>query len=98
MEAGVRQILELPLPCVIAAGKDLNKPRYPTFIDIRKAKKKEVQQIHLASLQLGKPSAGMEILELKPAVEQRQAKELQGQPEEVVKQLIQVLHDEAKVL
>ena len=98
MEAGVRQILELPLPCVIAAGKDLNKPRYPTFIDIRKAKKKEIQQVNLASLQLEKPSAGMEILELKPAVEQRQAKELQGQPEEVVKQLIQVLHDEAKVL
>jgi electron transfer flavoprotein beta subunit len=98
MEAGVRQILELPLPCVIAAGKDLNKPRYPTFIDIRKAKKKEIQQIHLASLQLEKPSAGMEILELKSAVEQRQAKELKGQPEEVVKQLIQVLHDEAKVL
>jgi electron transfer flavoprotein beta subunit len=98
MEAGVRQILELPLPCVIGAGKDLNKPRYPTFIDIRKAKKKEIQQIHLASLQLEKPSAGMEILELKSAVEQRQAKELKGQPEEVVKQLIQVLHDEAKVL
>ena len=40
MEAGVRQILEIQRPCVIAAGKDLNKPRYPTFIDIRNAKKK----------------------------------------------------------
>jgi len=40
----------------------------------------------------------MEILELKPAVERRQAKELKGQPQEVVEQLIEVLRDEAKVL
>ena len=40
----------------------------------------------------------MEILELKPAVEQRQAKELNGQPQEVAEQLIQVLRDEAKVI
>ena len=98
LETGVRQLLEMPLPCVIGAGKDLNKPRYPTFIDIRKARKKEVKQIDLDSLQLEKPSANMEILELKPAVEQRQAKELKGQPQEVVKQLIQVLKDEAKVI
>jgi electron transfer flavoprotein beta subunit len=98
MEAGVRQLSEITLPCVIAAGKDLNKPRYPTFIDIRNAKKKEIKQISLDSLQLEKPSASMEILELKPAVEQRRAKELKGQPHEVVEQLIQVLRDEAKVI
>jgi len=98
LETGVLQLLEMPLPCVIGAGKDLNKPRYPTFIDIRKARKKEVKQIDLGSLQLEKPSANTEILELKPAVEQRQAKELKGQPQEVVKQLIQVLRNEAKVI
>jgi electron transfer flavoprotein beta subunit len=98
MQAGVRQILEIQRPCVIAAGKDLNKPRYPTFIDIRNAKKKEIRQISLDSLKLEKSSASMEILELKPAVEQRQAKELKGQPQEVVEQLIQVLRDEAKVI
>ncbi len=98
MEAGVRQLLEIPLPCVIGAGKDLNKPRYPTFIDIRKAKKKEIQHIDLASLNIQKSSAGTEILELKPAVEQRKAKEVKGPPEEVVEQLIQVLRDEAKVI
>ena len=98
LETGVRQLLEMPLPCVIGAGKDLNKPGYPTFIDIRKAKKREIQQIDLASLNIEKPSASMEILELKPVVEQRQARELKGQPQEVVKQLIEVLRDEAKVI
>jgi electron transfer flavoprotein beta subunit len=98
LEAGVRQLLEIQLPCVIGAGKDLNKPRYPTFIDIRKAKKKEIKYIDLASLNIEKPSASMEIIELKLAVEQRQAKELKGQPEEIVEQLIEVLQTEAKVI
>jgi electron transfer flavoprotein beta subunit len=98
MEAGVRQLLEMSLPCVIGAGKGLNKPRYPTFIDIRKAKEKEIQKIDLTSLNIEKPSASTEILELKPAVEQRQAKELKGQPQEVVEQLIEVLRGEAKVI
>ena len=98
LETGVRQLIEMPLPCVIGTGKDLNKPRYPTFIDIRKAKSKEIRQVDLASLNIDKPSAGIEVLELKPAVEQRQARELKGQPQEVVKQLIAVLREEAKVI
>lgn len=98
MEAGVRQLLEMPFPCVIGAGKGLNKPKYPTFIDIRKAKKKEVKQIDLASLKIEKPAASMKISQLKPAMEQRQPKELKGRPEEAVQQLIQVLRDEAKVI
>ncbi|MGD8962079.1 MAG: electron transfer flavoprotein subunit beta/FixA family protein [Desulfobacterales bacterium] len=98
LESGVKQLLELPLPCVIGAGKGLNKPHYPTFMDIRKAKKKEIKQIELDSLPIEKPTARMEILELKPAVEQRQPTELKGPPEEAVRQLIQVLREEAKVL
>ena len=69
LEAGVKQLLEMPLPCVIAAGKGLNKPKYPTFMDIRKAKKKEIKQIDLTSLPIEKPTASMQILELKPAIE-----------------------------
>jgi electron transfer flavoprotein beta subunit len=98
LEAGVKQLLEMPLPCIIAAGKGLNKPKYPTFMDIRKAKKKEIKQIELDSLPIEKPAARMEILELKPAVEQRQPKEIKGSPEETVQQLIQVLRDQAKVI
>jgi electron transfer flavoprotein beta subunit len=98
LETGVRQLLEIPLPCVIGVGKDLNKPRYPTFIDIRTAKKKEIIEFDLASLNIEKPDARMQILELKPAVEQRQAKEITGQPQEVASRLIEVLRNEAKVI
>lgn len=98
MEAGVRQLVEMPIPCVIGAGKALNNPRYPTFMDIRKAKKKAIKQLDLKSLGVEEPSAGMEIIELKPAVETRLSKELQGNPDDAVNQLIKVLHEEAKVI
>ena len=97
MEAGVRQVLEMPLPCIIGAGKGLNTPKYPTFMDIRNARKKEVRQIDLEDLNLEKPAVGMKIIELKPAVENRQAKELKGSPQEMVRQLVEVLRDEAKI-
>jgi electron transfer flavoprotein beta subunit len=98
MEAGIRQVLEMPLPCIIGAGKGLNTPQYPTFMDIRNARKKEVTRIDLAELKLEKPASGTEIIELKPAVENRQAKEIKGSPQEIVTQLIQILKQEAKVL
>ena len=98
LEAGVKQLLQMPLPCIIGAGKGLNKPKYPTFMDIRKAKKKEIKQIELNSLPIEKAAAHMAVLELKPAVEQRQPTEIKGPAEEAVQQLIQVLREEAKVI
>ena len=98
MEAGARGVIEMPLPCVIGTSKGLNKPSYPTLPAIMKAKKKEVKIIDLESLAIEKPMSSIEILELKPAVEERSSKELKGQPEEVVMQLIRVLREEAKVL
>jgi electron transfer flavoprotein beta subunit len=98
MEAGIRQVLEMPLPCIIGAAKGLNTPKYPTFMDIRDARKKEVRQIDMEDLKVEKPASGMEIIELKPAVENRQAKELKGSPEEIVKHLVEVLKHEAKVI
>jgi electron transfer flavoprotein beta subunit len=98
MEAGARGVIEMPLPCVVGTSKGLNTPTYPTLPAIMKARKKEVRIIELDSLAVEKPASSVEIRELKPAVEQRKAKELKGQPQEVVRQLVQILREEAKVL
>jgi electron transfer flavoprotein beta subunit len=98
MEAGIRQVLEMPLPCIIGTAKGLNTPKYPTFMDIRNARKKEVRQIDLEDLKLEEPASSTEIIALKPAVENRQARELKGSPQEIVKQLVEVLKHEAKVI
>ena len=98
LEAGIRQELEMPLPCIIGAAKGLNTPKYPTFMDIRDARKKEVRQIDIEDLKFEQPAAAMEIVELKPAVENRKAIALKGSPQEMVKQLVEVLKQEAKVI
>ena len=98
MEAGATAVVEMPLPCVIGTGKALNKPTYPTLPAIMKARKKEVKIVDLSSLAIKQPVSSMDIVELKPAVEKREAKELTGPPEAAVGELIRILREEAKVL
>jgi electron transfer flavoprotein beta subunit len=98
LEAGAREVIEMSLPCVIGCGKGLNKPSYPTLPAIIKARKKEVQQIDLQSLNIGKPAGRIEILDLKPAVEERRPKEVKGTAEEIAGELVRILEEEAKII
>lgn len=97
-EAGAREVIEMRMPCVVGAGKGLNIPRYTKLLEIVKAKKKELKQMELDSLVLEKPSCHTEILELRIEPEKRRRNILKGEPEDVVKQLIQLLKKEAAVL
>ncbi len=98
MEAGAREVLEMSLPCVIGAGKGLNIPRYAKLYEIMKARKKEVKEIDLDSLNLDTPAGSLEILELNPVIEKRKSKILSGEPKEVVKEFVEILTNEAKIL
>jgi electron transfer flavoprotein beta subunit len=97
MEAGARQVIEMPLPCVVGAGKGLNKPRYPTLPDIMRARKKTIQQIDCRQLAIDPPQAFMRIVELQPSVQQRKGKILDGPPAEAVSELIARLREEEKI-
>jgi electron transfer flavoprotein beta subunit len=98
LEAGAREVIEMTLPCVIGCSKGLNKPSYPTLPAIIKARKKEVKQIDLQTLSIEEPSGSIEILELKPAVEVREPKEVKGTPQEIAGEFVRILRDQAKVI
>jgi electron transfer flavoprotein beta subunit len=98
LEAGGRQILKAPLPCVIGTAKALNQPRYPTLPAIMKARKKAISSVPLESLKPALPDAGMELLQLKPALERRRGTILSGSPDTAVAELIRLLREEAKVI
>ena len=98
LEGGSREVIEMSLPCVIGAAKSLNKPNYPTLPAIMKARKKEINRIDLKDLDLEKQQGKVEILDLKPAVEQRQAKEITGTPDEVAVEIVRILKEEARVV
>lgn len=97
LEAGAKEVIEMSLPCVIGCGKGLNKPSYPTLPAIIKARKKEVRQLDLASLNIELPVGGIEILELKPAVEERRPQEIKGTPKEIAGAIVRILQEEAKI-
>ncbi len=98
LEAGAREVVELSLPCVIGAGKSLNKPNYPTLPAIMKARKKEIKQIDFKDLDFEAPRGRVEILELKPAVEERRAREITGTADEAAGEIVRILQEEARVL
>lgn len=100
---GGEEIVECGLPAVLSAQKGLNEPRYASLKGIMGAKKKEIQELDLAGLGLEPGSVGtagqklvLEKVSLPPA--RGGGKILTGEPLEVSRQLVELLHNEAKVI
>ena len=98
IEGGVKQVIEMSLPCVIGATKGLNEPRYPKFPDITKAKKKVIKEMDLLELGI-EASQGKVIMEKLESVPERSgAKMLEGSVDDQVTELVRILKEDEKVL
>lgn len=93
-----RQVVTTRLPAVVTVVKEINEPRYPTFMGIRKASKLEVPTWSLADLGLAPAEAGAQgsgvawpvIKSLPPRG--GTVKMIQGAtPEEIAKNLVDAL-------
>ena len=97
---GGRETWETNLPAVISAQKGLNEPRYASLKGIMGAKKKPIQVVDAAALGLDPaalaPKVRVTALELpspRAAVQM-----IEGDPESQARELIRLLHEEAKVI
>ena len=89
---GGLETVEAPLPAVVTVDLRLNTPRYASLPGIMKARKKELKEIPVDSLGVdAKPR--LKVLKLDPPPK-RQA----GRKVASVQELVQVLHNEAKVI
>ncbi len=95
---GGRLVMETSLPCVVGAAKGLNAPRYPTFPDIVKARKKRIDTVPAEELHIAAPAGHVELLDLQAAVQQRRGEVLAGSPEEAVSELVQRLREIERVI
>jgi len=86
------------MPCVVAAGRGLNTPSYPTFPDVVKARKKQVDTIDFNSLALETPPGGTRLIELVPLTQERSPKEIKGTSREIAARIATILKEEAKVI
>ena len=97
---GGRETWPTPLPAVVSAQKGLNEPRYASLKGIMAAKKKTVQVLDLAGLGLDAASVAPKVkvtaMELPPA--RPTVRMIEGDPETQAKELIRLLHEEAKVI
>jgi electron transfer flavoprotein beta subunit len=99
VEGGAEKVV-FSLPAVVSAQKGLNEPRYETLKGIMAAKKKEIPVVKLEDLGFGPaelvPKVVITGLDVPP---QRQAgKILQGDPAGTSRELVALLHSEAKVI
>lgn len=93
-----KQVVTSTLPAVISVMKDINEPRYPSFIGIRKAGKATIPVWSLSDLGVDAPTKKTEMLAFNnlPARDV-QVEMLEGEPEEQAAQLVEKLLEE-KVL
>ena len=97
---GATETWETTLPAVLSAQKGLNEPRYASLKGIMAAKKKPIQVMDAAAAGLKAedlaPKTRIVSMELPPA--RSAVKMIEGDADTQVKELLRVLHDEAKVL
>jgi electron transfer flavoprotein beta subunit len=97
---GGQYTLEVPLPALFTTQKGINTPRYPTLPNIMKAKKKEVREIPAEQFGLAAESLSEKVVieSMSLPRQQRLCRVIEGDSAQCVKELVQVLHVEEKVL
>ncbi len=97
-EGGAKQIIEMPLPAMIAVNKGINTPRYASLPGIMKAKKKEIKAYALADLGLSAADACTKDTGYQLPAERAPGKKITGDAATQAKELVRLLREEAKVI
>jgi len=89
---GGREVVDVPLPCVLTTDKGLNEPRYASLKGIMAAKKKPLEE---RAVDLGAAHLERVAFELPPP---RAAGRIVGEGVDAIPALLRALREEAKVL
>jgi electron transfer flavoprotein beta subunit len=97
---GAHETWETSLPAVVSAQKGLNEPRYASLKGIMAAKKKTIETKDAAALGLDTPSLApkVRVTALEPPPARAAVRMIEGDPDAQVKELLRLLHEEAKVI
>ncbi|WP_042354853.1 electron transfer flavoprotein subunit beta/FixA family protein [Bacillus rubiinfantis] len=97
---GDSEVIETSLPLLVTAQQGLNEPRYPSLPGIMKAKKKPLEELELDDLDLEEDDveAKTKTIEIYLPPKKEAGRVLSGELGDQVKELVQLLHTEAKVV
>jgi electron transfer flavoprotein beta subunit len=95
-----RETWETSLPAVISAQKGLNEPRYASLKGIMAAKRKPLEVKDAAALGLdpGALAPKTRVLAMEPPPARPPVRMIEGDPDTQSRELIRLLHEEAKVI
>jgi electron transfer flavoprotein beta subunit len=97
VEGGL-EVFDAPLPCVLAAQKGLNEPRYPTLKGIMGAKKKEIKDLKASDLGLGTDAPQLSVVKLEALPPRPPGRIIQGDVKDAVHELVRSLREDAKAI
>ncbi len=93
-----RLTVQVPTPVVLSVIKEIGEPRYPTFINIRKAARVKIPELTAEDLGVDVPAPVVHMSNFrKPPARNAQVKLFEGTPQEAAAALIDALLEE-KVL
>jgi electron transfer flavoprotein beta subunit len=97
---GDEETIETTLPLLVTAQQGLNEPRYPSLPGIMKAKKKPLEVLELDDLDLDEDDveAKTKTIEVFLPPQKSEGKILEGELADQVKELVSLLHNDAKVI
>lgn len=98
IEGGSIEKYEVPTPCVIAAQKGMNEPRYASLPNIMKAKKKEIKQVALDDIGVSADDIKISYTGFTLPPERAGCKMIEGDVAAQSKELVRLLREEAKVI
>lgn len=94
---GTTEVYDVDFPVVIGCDKGLNTPRYASLPGIMKAKTKPLAALKAADL-VGETKPRTLNVNYRLPPERKAGKMLQGEPDQVAKELVKLLREEAKVI
>ena len=97
---GDSEIIETSLPLLVTAQQGLNEPRYPSLPGIMKAKKKPLAELELDDLDIDEDDVEIKVQTIEIFLPSQKAagRVLEGELSQQVKELVNLLHSEAKVV
>ena len=98
VEGGAIEVIEAQLPVLIAAQKGMNEPLYASLPNIMKAKKKEVKSLKMADVGCSETDQKVRYKNFQLPPPKAAGKKLSGDAAQQVRELVRLLHEEAKVV
>lgn len=98
IEGGAFEMVTAQLPALVAAHKGLNEPRYASLPNIMKAKKKEVKVLKEGDVGVSSADIKIKLKNFQLPPPKQAGKKIAGDVAAQAKELVRLLHEEAKVV